>query len=173
MMPAERASHPLTWGVFVVLLLLAVGYVLSTADRLPAVVATHFDAAGQPNAFMSHPGYIRFVLALAIGLPVVIVVVLRSLYSNVTSMRLPNSDYWLAPQRVDRTRGFLIAHGVWFGSLLVTLVVFVHWLELDANSHQPPHLSTQLITTGLVVFLIATATWIGAMMFALRRPSGS
>jgi len=87
-------------------------------------------------------------------------------------LKLPNREYWLAPQRLDRTRSFLVAHGVWFGSLLVTLVCFVHWLELGANRQQPPHLSSQTFAAVLIAFLIATAAWVAALMFAFRRPVG-
>jgi hypothetical protein len=78
----------------------------------------------------------------------------------------------MAPQRIDRTRSFLVAHGVWLGSLLVVLSCFVHWLELRANRQQPPHLSSQTFAVCMIAFLIAMAAWIAALMFAFRRPAG-
>jgi hypothetical protein len=158
--------------VFILLLLFATFFVTGTASELPLTVASHFDAAGQPNAFMSRAGYIRFVLCLAIGLPVAVVAILTTVYSRATDLKLPNREYWLAPGRLNRTRSFLVAHGVWFGSLLVTLVCCVHWLELDANRLQPQHLSNQMFAAVLIAFLIATAAWISALMFAFRRPAG-
>jgi uncharacterized membrane protein len=161
-----------TWSVFILLLLFAILFVTGTSSELPLTVASHFDAAGQPNAFMSRSGYIRFVLCLAIGLPIAVLAVLTTVYSRARDLKLPNRDYWLAPQRLDRTRAFLVAHGVWFGSLLVTLVCSVHWLELGANRLRPPHLSNQMFAAVLVGFLIATAAWISALKFAFRRPAG-
>jgi uncharacterized membrane protein len=174
MKPSGPARHPhrVTWSVFILLLLFAILFVTGTASELPLMVASHFDAAGQPNAFMSRSGYIRFVLCLAIGLPVAVVAILTAMYSRATDLKLPNREYWLAPQRLDRTRAFLAAHGVWFGSLLVTLVCCVHWLELGANRLRPPHLSNQMFAAVLVAFLIATAAWISALMVAFRRPTG-
>jgi uncharacterized membrane protein len=174
MKPLARARYPhrVTWSVFIALLVFAIFYVTGTASELPLTVASHFDAAGQPNAFMSRSGYIRFVLCLALGLPLIVVAILTAVYLRATDLKLPNREYWLAPQRLDRTRAFLVAHGVWFGSLLVILVCFVHWLELRANSLQPPHLSSATFAAGLVAFLIATAAWVAALMFAFRRPAG-
>jgi uncharacterized membrane protein len=174
MKPSGPARHPhrVTWSVFILLLLSAIVFVTSTASELPLTVASHFDAAGQPNAFMSRSGYLRFVLCLAIGLPVAVVAILTAVYSRATDLKLPNREYWLAPQRLDRTRAFLVAHGVWFGSLLVTLVCCVHWLELGANRLLPPHLSNEMFAAVLVAFLIAMAAWISALMFAFRRPPG-
>ncbi len=170
--PQARYSHRVTWSVFVLLLLFAIFFVTGTAWQLPPQVASQFDAFGQANAFMSRSGYIRFVLCLAIGLPCIVVFTLTMVYARATELKLPNSDYWLAPQRLDRTRSFLIAHGVWFGSLLVALVCMVHWLELVANRRQPPYLSGQTFAAVLIAFLIATAVWVTTLMFAFRRPAG-
>ena len=169
--PAARRPHLITWSVFIALLLLAILFVTGTASELPPMVASHFDASGQPNAFMSRSGYIRFMLCFAVGFPVVIVIILTMVYSRATDLKLPNRDYWLAPQRLNRTRAFLVAHGVWFGSLLVTLVCYVHWLELRANRLLPPHLSNQTFAALMLAFLIATGVWISALMFAFRRPA--
>jgi uncharacterized membrane protein len=169
--PAARRPHRITWSVFIALLLLAILFVTGTASELPPMMASHFDASGQPNAFMSRSGYIRFVLCFAVGFPVAIVTILTMVYSRATDLKLPNRDYWLAPQRLDRTRAFLVAHGVWFGSLLVTLACCVHWLELRANRLLPPHLSNQIFAALMLAFLIATAVWISALMFAFRRPA--
>ncbi len=174
MKPLKQARYPhrVTWWVFALLLLFAIIFVTGTAPGLPPTVASHFDAAGQPNAFMSRSGYVRFVLCVAVGLPVAVVVILWAVYSRATDLKLPNREYWVAPERLDRTRAFLVAHGVWFGSLLVTLGCFVHWLELGANRQQPPHLSNQSFAAVLIAFLIATAAWIAVLMFAFRRPEG-
>jgi hypothetical protein len=167
-----RNPHRLTWGAFVMLLLFAVVFVEGTASQLPPVVASHFDAAGQPNAFMSRSGYVRFVLCFALGLPLLVVAILSAVYSRASDLKIPNRDYWLSPLRLDRTRGFLVAHGVWFGSLMVAMVCMVHWLELAANRQQPAHLSNQAFLAVVGAFLVATAAWIAALMLAFRRPAG-
>ena len=170
--PPVRYHHAVTWTVFIASLLLLIVFVTGTASDLPLLVASHFDAGGRPNAFMSRGGYTRFVLCLGIGLPVIVVGILTAVYSRATELKLPNREYWLAPQRLDRTRAFLVAHGVWFGSLLVILVAMVHWLELAANRQQPPHLSSQSFIAVMIAFLIATAAWVATLMFAFRRPPG-
>jgi uncharacterized membrane protein len=169
--PAARRPHLITWSVFIALLVLAILFVTGTASELPPMVASHFDASGQPNAFMPRSGYIRFVLCFAVGFPVAIVTLLTMVYSRATDLKLPNRDYWLAPQRLDRTRAFLVAHGVWFGSLLVTLACCVHRLELHAHRLLPPHLPNRTFAAVMLAFLIATGVWISALMFAFRRPA--
>jgi uncharacterized membrane protein len=170
--PPTRSAHWVTWSVFVALMLFAVLYVTGTAPQLPPTVASHFNSAGHANAFMSRDGYTRFILCVAVGLPITVVAIMTAVYSRATEMKLPNRDYWLAPQRIGRTRAFLVAHGAWFGSLLVILGCFVHWQELSANRFEPPHLSSATFAAGLIAFLIATAVWVAVLMFAFRRPVG-
>ena len=154
------------------LLLFAACFVAGTAAELPLAVASHFDAAGRPTAFMSRGGYVRFVCGFSLALPLAVVALFMTVYSRATVLKLPNRDYWLAPQRLQQTRAFLVAHGVWFGSLLVTLGCAVHWLELKANRLQPAHLTNRDLAVVLAAFFIGAAAWGGALMFAFRRPAG-
>lgn len=160
------------WMVFSLMLIFALLYLLGTASELPPMVASHFDVAGYPNAFMTRAHYTRFILGFAVGLPVAIVAVLTATYASARDFKLPNRDYWLAPERIAGTRAFLIAHGVWFGSLMVAMVCFVHWLELQAHHHLPPQLSNFWVSAGLLGFFLLTAAWILVLIRAFRLPRG-
>jgi uncharacterized membrane protein len=162
----------LPWIVFVLMLAFAMVYVTSTVPHLPPMVASHFDMTGYPNAFMTRSHYTLFILGFAVGLPVAIVALLTWVYTGARDFKLPNRDYWLAPERLPRTRAILIAHGVWFGSLLVAMVCFVHWLELAANRTMPPQLSNHWVSVGLLVFFLITAGWIIILLGAFRLPRG-
>jgi hypothetical protein len=160
------------WITFVLLLVFALVFVTRTSAALPPLVGSHFDAAGFPNAFMTRGGYTRFVLCLGLAAPVALVALLTVVYSRANDLKLPNRDYWLAPERLGRTRALLVAHGVWFGSLLVTMVCFVHWLVLGAHRRVPPQLSSAAIEAGMLTFLLISAGWIIALLIAFRRPRG-
>jgi hypothetical protein len=158
------------WMVFAAALLLAACYLLRTAPALPPLVASHFDAAGVPNAFMSRAAYVHFMLAMSVGFPLALVGLLTLVYSYARNIKVPNRDYWLAAERIAGTRAFLIARGAWFGSMLALLMCLVHHLELNANSRVPPHLSAGLAGTLLLAFFAVTAGWIFALLIAFRRP---
>jgi uncharacterized membrane protein len=160
------------WTVFVVLLVFAVLFVTRSSASLPPMVASHFDAAGMPNAFMTHGGYVRFVLCFGVLLPVALVAFLTWIYSRANDLKLPNRDYWLAPQRIAQTRTRLVVHGIWFGSLLVTLACYVHWLVLGAYRRMPPQLSNTAVEAGLLTFFLISGGWIIALLIAFRRPRG-
>jgi hypothetical protein len=165
-MPYRRTS----WIFFGAALVFAAYYVLHTSAALPPLVASHFDAAGAPNAFMPRAGYEHFMLAMSIGFPLALVGILSLAFATASNMKVPNSDYWLSPDRIAATRAFLIARSAWFGAMLCLMVCFVHYLELNANTHVPPHLSGGLALTALLGFFLVTAGWIFALMAAFRRP---
>jgi len=161
------------WPIFILLLVFAAFFVTQSAAALPPLVGSHFDAAGYPNAFMTRGGYTRFVLCFGVALPAALVALLTLVYSRARELKLPNRDYWLAPERIARTRARLVAHGVWFGSLLVSMVCFVHWLVLGAYRRVPPQLSNPLLEAGLLTFFLLAAGWIIAALIIFRRPQGA
>jgi len=166
-------TRKVAWTIFILLLLFAVFFLTRSAAALPPLVGSHFDAAGFPNAFMTRGGYTRFVLCLGVLLPAALVALLTLVYSRAKNIKLPNRDYWLAPERIAGTRARLVGHGVWFGSLLVSMVCCVHWLVLVAYRRMPPQLSNPLFEAGLLTFFLISAGWILALLIAFRRPRGA
>jgi hypothetical protein len=112
-------------------------------------------------------------LTFGVGVPLALVALLTTVYARASGMKMPNRDYWLAPERIGRTRDFLVAHGIWFGVLLLGIVCFVHWLELQANRSQPAHLPNNLVYAGLLVFFLTAVGWIVILLLAFRRPRGA
>jgi len=163
-------SPKVSWTVFLVAELLAAVFVNQTWTRLPEHIAVHFDADGQAASFMGSGQYRVLILLFAVALPCLLVALMARAYSRAKELKLPNRDYWMAPQRIARTRAFLTAHGIWFGTLLVGLMCFMHWLILDANRRQPPQLPNDEVFLGLLIMLGCMIVWIGTLMFAFRRP---
>jgi len=56
--------------------------------------------------------------------------------------------------------------------LLAALACCVHWLELAQTASNRRICRTNRSPAVLIAFLIATAAWIAALMFAFRRPAG-
>ncbi len=160
----------LSWGSLLILACAAGYFITQTTSHLPGVIASHFDAGGNPTAYITRTSYLHFVLSLGIGVPLTLAVLLAIVYSRAADMKLPNRDYWLAPERIGGTRDLLVAHGIWFGSLLISMVCYVHWLELKANGQQPAHLPNALAYAGLLIFFLITVGWMAALLLAFRRP---
>jgi uncharacterized membrane protein len=163
-------KHRLSWCVLFLIVCAAFYFITHTMQQLPVVLASHFDATGYPTAFMLRARYSRFILGFGIGVPLALVALLTLVYSRATDMKLPNRDYWLAPERIAETRDLLVAHGIWFGTLLISMVCYMHWLELKANRQLPAHLPNDLVYAGLILFFLVTVGWIATLLLAFRRP---
>jgi uncharacterized membrane protein len=158
------------WIAFAVALLFAIFYFSATASSLPPMVASHFDGAGVPTAHMTREFYTKFVFAMGVGFPIALVTLLSAVYYKASDMKLPNRDYWLAPERIAQTRALLVAHAVWFGCLMVAMVCYMHWLVLAAHRSEPPLLSNQMVMRGLLVFMAIAIGWVIALLRAFRLP---
>ena len=159
-------------GLLLVTLLLAVAFVFATGGSLLTVVASHFIAGGAANGFMPRGTFLRFTIALLVGLPLLI-----AFLSSVTSIlpvrliNLPNREYWLAPERQADTLAYLRKHGTRLSVILAIFLCFVHWLVLQANAHSPPLFPESQFFIGIGAFLVGLVTWLGGFIVHFgRRP---
>lgn len=130
---------------FAALLVGAVVLLFATAGALPDRIPTHFGAGGVPDAWMTRGGYLRFMLALAVGLPLVMAGAVGWLPRLAPRLvNLPNRDHWLAPARRDATLAFLGRHACRLGCMIVLMVAGVHLLILRASASSPPRLDEGL-----------------------------
>ena len=99
-LPMAPYSLRIAWIVFIGLLLLAALLIVQSPNGLPALMAVHFDAAGNPNSFMPANRHLRLALLFALGLPIALVGIMTAVFSRAIDFKLPNRDYWLAPERL-------------------------------------------------------------------------
>jgi uncharacterized membrane protein len=154
------------------ILALIVGAVLigATTDQLPSRLASHFDARGTANGWMSRSSYLLFMLVFAVVIPTGVVAGM-SLLPRLSdrAINLPDRDYWLAPARREETFRFLTAHACWLGSLMVILAVALHFMLIAVNAAQPPRLSTPAFLALLAAFLTAMVFWMATLWRRFRR----
>jgi hypothetical protein len=151
-------------------LVLAIAFVFVTGASLPLVVASHFMAGGAANGFMPRGIYLRFIVALLVGLPLLI-----ALVSYVASLlparyiNLPQRDYWLAPERLSSTLAYLRQQGTRFGIILAIFLCYIHWLVVLANSHSPPRFPESLFFIGMAAFLLSLVIWLGLFLTRFHK----
>ena len=85
-------------------------------------------------------------------------------------IRLPNRDYWLAPERLEETMAAITGKLMVFGAMLALLLCFVHWEVVQANLRVPPRLHTGRMTAALVVFALLVGLWLYGFYARFRRP---
>jgi uncharacterized membrane protein len=157
------------WFVFIALLAVAALVIFLTGQSLPDVVASHFSSSGVANGRMSRDAYLTLMIGVAAGLPLAINVLQTLLLGASASLKLPNSAYWLAPERKATTLAFLRLQSMTFGVLLAAFLCFVHLCVVDAHSVTPARISSSVLSYGLVAYLLATVVWIVAFFYRFNR----
>jgi uncharacterized membrane protein len=156
---------------FVVLLVLVAAVIVSTSGTLPDRVATHFGAGGLANGFMSRDGYIAFMLAFAVLLPIFVAAMTGMVPRMIGNTRhIQHYNYWFAPARHDASVARLGSHACLAGCLLVLFVGGLHFVILDANAQTPARMAESTFFVMMALFLVGIAVWIARFRCMFRRP---
>lgn len=133
--------------------------------QLPAQVATHFNAAGQANDWMSREMHLTCMAAIGLGLPILMVGVFYAIrWLPMAIVNMPHREYWLAPERRLATSAVLLQFGLWFASFESLFFLAIHILVVQANRAQPATLSN-----AVWILLVAFLAFVGVWLFLFWR----
>ena len=127
--------------------------------NLPAIVASHFDAAGNPNGWMDKGFFLVFeigLIVLVVGEFLLVPRFVRRLPPSLVNM--PNKEYWLAPEHIDETMTIFRNYFEVFGGVIVILFVVVNQFVYAANTAKTNLPSS--IWMVIVGFLLFTTVWV-------------
>lgn len=152
----------------------AIAVVFVTSAGLPDVLATHFNARGEPNAFMSRDGYRMFMAFMIVFVPFMIAGLPRLIGRRWPRLlNIPNREHWIAPERLSEALGTVYRLTAWPAAVTIALMVYVHWLVMDAHAADPPRLDSRLLLVGIAAFVAFTIAWTVAFYVRFRRPPPS
>jgi hypothetical protein len=146
--------------------------VVWAAGVLPARVASHFNAGGAPDGWMSRESHLVLMALVGIGLPLFLAGVfycVRWLPTSIVNM--PHREFWLAPERRLETAASMRQYGLWLAAMESVLLLVIHLLVVEANRVQPVRLS-DWVWGALAGFLGALAVWLIALLRRFRRIGG-
>lgn len=138
--------------------------------RLPERVASHFNASGAADGWMSRDSHLLLAAGLFIGMTALFVVIgasMRRLPARWIS--LPNRDLWLSGDREAQTRRELAAWCYGFGALLNLFLAVVFQLVYLANFTEPPALDSTVMLACLVAYLGLSLGGVIAMISRYSR----
>ena len=157
--------------IFVALYGFFIGYMVYSIPGMPDPVASHFDAAGRPNGWMSRSSFVTFMAIFGMAFPLFVVglsFVARFLPDSLQN--IPRKAYWLAPERRDATFAYLLRHSLWFACMALCFVIGIYFSVIQANQQQYAVLSPAFILSLAGSFLAGTIIW-GVMMLRRFRSS--
>jgi uncharacterized membrane protein len=138
----------------------AIYFVITTSTNLPLQMASHFNAEGIADGFMSQEGYTNTMLALIVLVPGLLALTplgMRKLPANL--INIPHKEYWLTPERRELTFQTLHRFMSVMACFLLLFLSYVHWLVIQANERQPPAMSVLNFFLGMIVFLLLSGIW--------------
>jgi uncharacterized membrane protein len=138
--------------------ILCVAQVAYYYPLLPETVASHFNRAGQPDAWSSKATFVRIYLA-ASGLVAVLFLVGSFAMSKipVSLINLPNKDYWLSEERRQDTFAFLTRYLLWFASATLLLLLDIFHQAFQVHLAKANSLSHPVLSLGLYIGF--SVTW--------------
>jgi uncharacterized membrane protein len=156
--------------LFFLLVALAILQVIYYYPQVPNTVASHFDGLGSPNAWSSKNGF--FGLYLAMILLLVIVFIFAPAWSESRirfGMKIPNRDYWLAPERLQQTKEFFRRQMIIMGVVHLLLAIYTIQLAILANLSQQLRLHSS-IAWALGLYFTFIIGWLIHFYMHFRKP---
>ena len=149
-----------------------VALVLVSSASLPERTATHFDAAGQPNGWMTRRSHLGFMLVFGGGFPLLLVgICAATRYLPTCLVNIPHRQYWLAPERRAASQRYLVCWSLWLACTAVCFMAAIQLLVVQANRQTPPRLSTPGILAAGGGFIGALAAGIIVLFRHYHRPA--
>ena len=151
-----KAGRYLFYGLVAVALAQAFYYY----PQMPHIVASHFDGRGAADGWSSRNFFFGIYLAmLALTTGVFMLLPGRIGASGDFAHRFPNREYWLAPDRIERTRAFFRQQMLVMGIIHLLLAMITVQLVILANLGQGTQLNS-IIFWVLAAYFICVITWL-------------
>jgi hypothetical protein len=134
--------------------------IVATSAQLPPRVASQFNGQGLATGFMQLGNYVLLMGGVAIGLPLLLVILLVALPRVLpTRLRIPSREYWTAPARREDTLRTVTTSGLVIACVLALFTIAVHLLVVGANSRTPPQLDNIMLYTCIAILILALLAW--------------
>jgi len=151
------------WCTLLLLTLAAVCQVFYYLPALPAEVASHFDANGNPNGGMSKSAFATLMIALDVSIGLTFLGIGRAVkLLPVSLINIPNREYWLAGEQRESSLKTIAGFCYWAGIPTLLLLMIVFQLTVIANLRNANLDSTVFWGTmiGYVIVLVGSCVWL-------------
>lgn len=144
-------------------LVFAITHFIWLAD-LPEKLATHFDAAGKANGWMTRQDHGLFMLLTGLGLPAFILCLIWLMrFLPPSLLNVPRPDYWRAPENYPKACAIMLLWAQWLATgELLWMTQLNHQIVL-ANHLKPPRLAsadTWYLTAAFLIMIGASILWL-------------
>jgi len=140
--------------------------------RMPERMASHFDAGGRVNGWQPREGFFLLMVLVISSSALISFFAPRQIASRPNNrINLPNRDYWLAPERRERTMNFIAAMMGWFGCGVLFVLIAGTYLAMRANLAPGGGFNSQAMLEVLGIFLVVLIVWMICFIRHFQRAS--
>ena len=155
---------------FFALIALAIAQIVIYYPQMSDVVASHFDGLGTANDWSGRNGFFGLYITMLALLVLVFIYAPRWSEKRAQfGMKIPNREYWLAPERLDQTREFFRQQMLVMGVVHLSLAIFTVQLVIQANFDQAPRLHYS-IAWALGLYFVILIGWLIHFFLYFRLP---
>lgn len=145
--------------------------VIVGARFLPEHIATHFDASGNADGWMSREAHVTAFLSLGLGVSAFVLGLVYSIrFFPAATLNVPHAEDWRQPAHHARACDYLFRHTLWLATLQCLLFTALHVSIVFANTTTPPSLPTRTLGLSVGLFLTGLCAWIFLLIRFFRHP---
>jgi uncharacterized membrane protein len=150
--------------LFFAIVLAAIAQCVHDFPMLPDRLASHFDASGMPNDWMTKTHFLWIYVIVLLPALAIEFLVSRTIANQPDArINLPNKEFWLAPERRAETFAYFDSFFAWYGCAFLFVEVFAMGLAMRANFDSPPQLPTGPIVSVIAGFVLYNVAAVIAM----------
>ncbi len=170
----QRIGSPmLMWTMYGLVLIVRVVTIVWAAVTLPDQVASHFDASGAANGWMTRGGYLTFDIGITALMMMGMPMLARLADGSGAGVSIPNRDYWFRPENRAMLKRLLTGDMVFIASATGLLLTWLTVSVVLANQQAVPAMGSWSILVVALYTLAIVGRTIWMMVGRYAVPSGA
>jgi hypothetical protein len=142
-----------------------------SARGLPPKVATHFNAAGQPDGWMTRETHTISFIILGLGMSTFIVGLCYGIrWFPKARLSIPNQKEWQKPAHRNTALNYIFYHSFWLGTLALAFLASINHFIVAANAPGAGTLATRGIQISAGAFIAGIILWIFFLVRFFMQP---
>ncbi len=142
------------------LLLIAGLHSLYYYPKLPPLLASHFDGAGNPDKWSGKTEFFFLYVLILVMLCLIFYAATLVRRINNRWIKIPYKQYWLAAERRGHTLEYIDKRFRWLSLASIAFAISIIHFTLLANLNETVKLDNEFIRLLLVGYLIYITAWV-------------
>jgi uncharacterized membrane protein len=159
----------LSRAILAFLVISFIGQIIYYYPNLPEILASHFNAQGEQDGWMTKNHFLIFEVILLLLIIAAFTVLPQKIKKMpIKLINLPNKEHWLSDAKRGETFSIIQIYFEWFGIGLLGLFITINELIFRANLTKQ-NLS-MAVWIPLVFFLIFVGIWLTKFILHFNKP---